>query len=62
MDTHDDVMTATIGDAFAACRGSLVDPVNLVARVLHGEGEAKDALHALLRIHIDRQEKAFQVG
>lgn len=62
MNTHDDVMTVTMGEAFAACRGSRVDPVTLVGRVLKGEREAKDALHALLRIHLDRQEQPLHIG
>ena len=62
MNTHDDVMKATMGEAVAACRGSQVDPVRLIARVLEGEREAQDALDALLRLHFNRQQQTLQVG
>lgn len=62
MTTHDDVMTATMGEAFAACRNARVEPVALLARVLHGEREAEDALHALLRINLNRQQEALHIG
>lgn len=62
MSIHDDVMMATMGEAVAACRGALVDPVALLSRVLHGEREAKDALNALLRLHFDREQEPLHVS
>lgn len=53
MTDHNAVMTATMGQATKACRSAGYRPDELLTRVLEGEREAQDLLHALIGVDVE---------